>query len=140
VQCNANNSVHGVKFRCHWVNYLNERKFDSTKIREHLLCNEFLWNYTTLTWHGELLHLPSVCESLEYVDSTMDDRVEEDRLKDIIHDVGVGSFAQVSGYRGMSSNVEISLHLGSTKFTRFSVMLILMNLKAINWWTDKSFT
>jgi len=62
----------------------------------------------------------------------MDDRVEEDRLKDIIHDVGVGSFAQVSGYRGMSSNVEISLHLGSTKFTRFSVMLILMNLKAIN--------
>jgi len=40
----------------------------------------------------------------------------------------------------MSSDAETSLYLGSTNFTRLSVVLRLMNLKAINGWTDKSFT
>jgi len=40
----------------------------------------------------------------------------------------------------MSSDVETPLYPGSTNFTRLSKMLRLMNLKAINGWTDKSFT
>jgi len=40
----------------------------------------------------------------------------------------------------MSSDVETSLYPGSTNFTQLSTMLRLMNLKAINGWTDKSFT
>jgi len=40
----------------------------------------------------------------------------------------------------MSSNAETPLYSGSTNFTRLSVELRLMNLKAIIGWTDKSFT
>ncbi|KAK7342752.1 hypothetical protein VNO80_25708 [Phaseolus coccineus] len=79
----------------------------------------------------------------EYVGSTMDDVVhddDDDRLEDMIHDVGVESFAEVHGYRSMSSDAETPLYLGSTKFTRLSAVLRLMNLKTINGWTDKSFT
>jgi len=48
----------------------------------------------------------------------------------MIRDVGAESFA----------DVETSLYPGSTNFTRLLAMLRLMNLKAINGWTDKSFT
>jgi len=40
----------------------------------------------------------------------------------------------------MSSVVETQLYPGSTNFTWLSAVLRLMNLKAINGWTDKSFT
>jgi len=67
VQCNANNSGHdGVKYRCLCVNWLNERRLDVKKIKKYLLCDGFLQSYTTWTWHGELLNLPSVPLSQEY--------------------------------------------------------------------------
>jgi len=40
----------------------------------------------------------------------------------------------------MSNDVETHLYPGSTNFTRLSTVLRLMNLKAMNGWTDKSFT
>jgi len=47
-QRKANNSGHdGVKFRCLCVNCLNGRRLDVNKIKEHLLCDEFLRSYTT---------------------------------------------------------------------------------------------
>jgi len=53
-QRNANNNGHdGAKIRCLCVNCLNGRILDVKKIREHLLCDEFLRSYTTWTWHGE---------------------------------------------------------------------------------------
>jgi len=39
----------------------------------------------------------------------------------------------------MSTNLETLLYVGSTKFTRLSIVLRLMNLKVTNGWTDKSF-
>ena len=76
--------------------------------------------------------------------STMDDEVhdgvDDDRLEDMIRDVGAESFEEAHGYGSMSSDVETPLYPGSTNFTRLSMMLRLMNLKAINGWTDKSFT
>jgi len=65
--------------------------------------------------------------------------VHNDRLEDMIHDVGAKSFAKVHVYGSMSSNVETPLYPGSTNFTRLSAMLRLINLKVINGWTDKSF-
>ena len=41
--------------------------------------------------NDELLHLPSMYECQEYVYSIMDDGVDDDRLEDMICDVGVDS-------------------------------------------------
>ena len=49
-----------------------------------------------------------MCESQEYVDSTMDDQVEEDRLEDMIHDVWVESFAQAHVYERISRDSLVS--------------------------------
>ena len=113
-------------------------------MREHLLCDGFLRSYTTWTWHGELLNLPRVSVTEEYVGSTMDEAVhddgDDDRLEDMIRDVGAECFAKVHGYGSMSRDVETPLYTGSTNLTRLSAVLRLMNLKEINGWTDKSFT
>jgi len=110
-QRNANNSGYdGAKIRCLCVNCLNGRILDVKKIREHLLCDGFLRSYTTWTWHGELLNLQRVSVTEEYVGSIMDDAVhddvDDDRLEDMIHDVGVESFAKAYGYGSMLSDVE----------------------------------
>ena len=130
--------------RCPCVNCLNRRILDVKIIRENLLCDEFLRSYTTWTWHGKLLNSPRVSVTKEYVGSTMHDAVhddvDDDRLEDIIRDVGAESFAEAYGYGSMSNDAETPLYPGSTNFTRFSVVLRLMNLKEINGWTDKSFT
>jgi len=59
-QRNVVSNHNEVRTTCPCVNCLNERILNVSEIREHLLCDEFLKNYTTWTWHGELLHLPSV--------------------------------------------------------------------------------
>jgi len=88
-QRNFVSNHNGVRMRCPCVNYLNGRILNVSETREHLLCDGFLKTYTR-TWHDELLHLPSVCEALEFVD----DFPMDDRLKDMIRDVGVESFAK----------------------------------------------
>ena len=105
-----------------------------SEIREHLVCDGFLKTYTTWTWHGELLDLPRVHGAPEEVHFSMDDR-----LKDMIRDVGAKSFASAV-FKNMSNDLETPLYPGSTNFTRLSTVLRLMNLKAMNGWTDKGFT
>jgi len=70
------------------------------------------------------------------MDDAVHDDVDDDRLEDMIRDVG----AQAHGYGIMSNNAETPLYPRATNFTRLSTVLRLMNLKAINGWTDKSFT
>jgi len=57
----------------------------------------------------------------------------------MIRDVGAESFANVV-FENMSNDAETPLYTGSTNFTRLSAVLRLMNLKAMDGWTDKSFT
>ena len=45
------------------VNCLNGKRLYVELIREHLLCDGFFKNYTTWTWHGEVLNLPNVNET-----------------------------------------------------------------------------
>ena len=106
-----------------------------------MLCDGFLRSYTTWTWHGELLNLPRISVTEEYVGSTMDEAVhddvdddvdDDDRLEDMIRDVRAESLAKAHGYGIMSSDAETPLYPGSTNFTRLSVVLRLMNLKTIN--------
>jgi len=131
---NAISSNNGVKIRCPYVNCLNRRILSISGIREHLLCDGILKNYTTWTWHGEMLDLPSVHGASKEVHFSMDDRLE-----DMIHDVGVQSFANAV-FKNMSNDAETLLYPGSTNFTRLSTVLRLMSLKAINGWIDKIFT
>jgi len=88
-QRNANNSGHdGATMRCPCIKCLNGRILDAKIIREHLLYDGFLRSYTTWTWHGELLNLPRVSVTEEYVGSNMDvavhDNVDDDRLEHMI--------------------------------------------------------
>jgi len=68
----------------------------------------------------------------EFIDFSMDDRLE-----DMIRDVVVGSFANVV-FKNMSNDTKTPLYPALTNFTRLSVVLRLMNLKAMNGWTDKA--
>ena len=95
-----------------------------------------------------LIHIPTVSRTEYLAHSSMkerreercEERVEEDNMEDMIQDVGVEAFAQAHVYETMSVDAETPLYVGSTKFTRLSTILRLMNLKATNGWTDKSFT
>jgi len=80
---NAVSCNNGVRIRCPCVNCLNGRILIVSEIREHFLCDGFLKNYTTWTWHGELLDLPTLRGASEEVDFLVDDRLE-----DMIRDVG----------------------------------------------------
>ena len=57
----------------------------------------------------------------------------------MICDVGANAFSQAHVYETISTDAETLLYVDSTKFTRLSVMLRLMNLKTTNEWSDKSF-
>jgi len=128
-----------VKFRCPCVNCLNKRKLNATTSREYLSCDGFLRSCTTWIWHDKLIDFPTVPRIENVVNSTVEDLLEEDKLNDMIRDVGTKAFVQVHVHETMSTDVETSLYVGSIKFTRLLMVLRLMNLKATNWWTDKSF-
>jgi len=51
------------------------------------------------------------------------DDVDDDRLEDMICDVGAESFAEVHGYGSMSSDAETPLYPEPTNFTWLSAML-----------------
>ena len=55
----------------------------------------------------------------------------DDRLKDMIRDVGAEFFSNAV-FENMSNDAETPLYPGSTNFTRLSAVLRLMNLKAMN--------
>ena len=133
-QCHGDSAKNRGKMRCPCVNCLSGRILDVVKIREHHLCDGFIKNYTTWMWHGELVETQTLVEEHRFVESTM-----EDRLEDMICDVGVQTFAKAV-YENMTTNAETPLYLDSTNFTRLSAVLRLINLKALNGCTDKSFT
>jgi len=56
------------------------------------------------------------------MDEAVHDDVNDDRLEDMIRDVGAKSFAIVLGYGSMSSDAETALYPRSTNFTRLSAM------------------
>ncbi|XP_058784049.1 uncharacterized protein LOC131658813 [Vicia villosa] len=64
----------------------------------------------------------------------------DDRLEDMMCDIGQDSFKRAHAYDSLCNDKDTPLYSGCTNFTRLSVVLKLFNLKAINGWTDKSFT
>jgi len=52
------------------------------------------------------------------MDDTVHGEVEDDRLEDMICDVGAKSFAEAHRYESMTSDVETPLYPGSANFTQ----------------------
>jgi len=71
-----------MKFVCPYVYCLNERKLNASKIREHIICDGFLRSYTT--WTYKLINFLIVAQTENVVVSTMEDRLQEDKLEDFI--------------------------------------------------------
>ena len=76
------------KYFCPCINCLNGRRQVLDDIREHLLCDGIKKNYMTWIWHGELTDIQRESQS-EPVDVQMEDRLEE-----MIRDLGQESFQQ----------------------------------------------
>jgi len=51
-------------------------------------------------------------------------QLEEDKLENMIRDVGAKAFAQTHVYEKMFTDVQTPLYVDSTKFTRLSFALI----------------
>ena len=82
------------RYYCSCVNCLNVKRLDIEFIREHLLCDGFFKNYTTWTWHGEVLNLPSVSET----ECQHSNTYSKDCMEDMIRDVREDSFHQTYMY------------------------------------------
>ncbi|XP_058755972.1 uncharacterized protein LOC131629194 [Vicia villosa] len=125
----SNGSIH-----CPCVKCFNIAPLKVEVVLEHLGMHGICKNYTTWTWHGELLDPPKGFKK-QKVDVEMGDQLEE-----MIRDIGQDSFQRAYVYDTLCSDKEIPLYPGCKNFTRLSAILRLFNLKAINNWTDKSFT
>jgi len=60
-------------------------------------------------------------------------------MEDMIEDIGQENFHIAHVYDSLKDDLEKTLYLGCTSFTRLSVTLRLFNIKAKNGRTDKSF-
>jgi len=125
------------KYFCPYINYLNGRRSILQDIQKHLLCDGIKKNYTTCIWHGELTDMQRWFQT-KPVDVEMGDQ-----LDDIIRDLRQESFQQAHApmYDTLESDSKKPLYPGCKKsMTLLSVVLSLVNVKAIYGWSGKSFT
>lgn len=123
-----------VKYSCPCCNCVNRTPQPPSVIRDHLFVYGILPSYTKWIWHGESTDNPSVYRS-ENVDEDMNDRME-----DMIRDIGPESFKRAHEYDALCKDKDQPLYVGCKKYTRLSASLKLINLKAIHAWTDRGFT
>ncbi|KAL6564960.1 hypothetical protein OROMI_016410 [Orobanche minor] len=119
------------RYFCPCVKCMNGRRHEADVIREHLICEGINPNYTIWIWHGELVDIPTE-------DTHVD--IDGDQFEDMIRDVGEESFQRAHVYDALKSDSETPLYPGCKNFTRLSAVLKLVNVKATNGWSDKSFT
>jgi len=96
-----------------------------------------LKNYTTWTWHGEVLDLPYPFEQDQCEQSNL---FSEDYMDDMIRDIGGESVHQAHVFDSLKDDSLTELYPGCSSFSRLSAVLRLFNMKARNGWTDRSFT
>jgi hypothetical protein len=122
------------RFYCPCMKCFNCSKLHFELIKSHLICHGINQSYTNWKWHGESVTMP-IASNSNVVDVDMNDR-----LDDMIHDIGPESFQRAHMYDTLRKDREETLYPGCTNFTRLSAVLRLFNLKARNGWTDKSFS
>ncbi|KAL6518652.1 hypothetical protein OROGR_019154 [Orobanche gracilis] len=136
-----NRSEPNERYFCPCVKCMNGRRHEADTIREHLVCDGINTNYTVWIWHGEILDVPtgSIHVDADGVDADGVD-ADGDQFEEMIRDVGQESFQKAHTYDALKSDSKTPLYPGCENFTRLSAVLKLVNLKAINGWSDKSFT
>ncbi|XP_050909588.1 uncharacterized protein LOC127123413 [Lathyrus oleraceus] len=122
------------RFHCPCAKCVNIAPLEAHIVWEHLGVNGICQNYTKWIWHGELSDAPKASPKEEF------DVEMGDRLEDMIRDIGQGSFQRANIHDTLCNDSKIPLYPNCKNFTRLSAVLRLFNLKAINSWTDKSFT
>ena len=93
---------------------MNGKQLEIRLIREHVLCDGFLKNYTKWIWHGEFLDVTPLSDN-QYSNIHF-----EDRMEDMIRDVGEDSFQQAHMCDSLKDDSETPLHLGCTSLTHLS--------------------
>jgi len=91
--------INGYYYSC--VNCLNEKILDIELIREHVLCDGFLKNYTMWTWHGEVLDLSYLSET-ECQHSNI---YYGDCVENMIRDIEEDSFHQACVYDSLKDDL-----------------------------------
>ena len=129
------NDVSG-KFYCPCVKCLNERRLSPKAIHTHLICEGFCKTYTVWVWHGEKIPSGSQHGEVAFDDNDTD---MDDRMEDIICDVGEEAFHHSHAYGNMCSDAETPLYPGCKKYQLLNAVLKLVSLKARHGWSDKSF-
>ncbi|XP_071741136.1 uncharacterized protein [Rutidosis leptorrhynchoides] len=128
---------------------------DLSLISQHLIVNGFVDEYDCWSWHGETLVNNNNNVIYERSDDVIDENIDSrnernidsdsdgylDDLDDMFHDLeGNIDETNYKKFQQVLTDSEIPLYDGCTKFTKLSAVLKLVNLKANNNWSDKSFT
>ena len=126
----------GGNYLCPCVNCVNGKRQSLDDIRSHLICDSFSRSYTNWISHGELPNILTTT-NIEVVHVQTGNRME-----DMIRNFGQEGFlhAHAPYYEELQTYSMLWLYLGCTTFTRLSVVLALVNLKARFGWSDKSLT
>ena len=86
-------------------------------------------------WHGEVDNNLNAMSQMDEDDEDMDDRLE-----DMICDIGESSYMKAHIYDTLRINKDVPLYKRCTGFTRLYALVKLFNLKAKGGWSGKSFT
>ncbi|XP_071700146.1 uncharacterized protein [Rutidosis leptorrhynchoides] len=119
---------------------------DVRMISQHLIVNGFVDEYICWSCHGELLvdnHNVSYEGSVDGTNGNTDSHDDgyHDNLDDMLHDLERNMDEnEFDKFQQNFIDSEKPLYAGCTKFTKLSTVLRLVNLKANNNWSDKSFT
>ncbi|KAL2329979.1 hypothetical protein Fmac_017560 [Flemingia macrophylla] len=127
------------KYCCPCVKCINVCRVYLDEITEHLICDGMIRTYRQWVWHGEKVDI-NILPSTSQTSVRTEDIDMDDRLEDMIRDVGPENFKKAYIYDSLCSDSEKPLYPNCENFSRLSATLRLFNLKARNGWTDKSFT
>lgn len=102
----------------------NIKKWSKEDILHHLCYDGICKNYTAWVWHGEVDKHQNATSQMDEVDEYMDDRLE-----DMIRDIGDACFIKYHIYDTLCSDDNAPLYMGCTCSTWFYALLKLFNLK-----------
>ncbi|GJU04227.1 hypothetical protein Tco_1114565 [Tanacetum coccineum] len=137
--------VRGTLISCPCVRCRNIMSYDnSNTIRHHLIEHGFDTNYTCWNLHGEIP--PQVDNDTIVSDFNMDENFgnddnHRDNLDEMLHDAESNvDEKNVKKLQQLFDDAEKPLFEGCKKFTKLSLVVRLLDLKAKNNWSDRSFT
>ena len=136
-----NTPNHKGLFLCPCNKCLNCSRLDSLQVKSHLICNGFMQNYKVWIWHGEDVQLAKETQpgTSRPSPSNVEMPEKDDYLEEMINDLGEEAFVRQVVDRTADIDKDTPLYPG-TSVKRAVAVLKLINVKAKNGWTDKSFT